>query len=146
MFFALDDPAQHPGAERSAPLDELGRILIVDDDETNRLAVRVLMERRNYSVREAASGEEALGMINDEPIDLVLMDLRMPGMDGFETTRRIRKENTDPALPVVALTVHTSLQQQAMCMDAGMNAVLGKPFDPQQLDRLMTLLDLDRPE
>ena len=83
-------------------MSELAKILVVDDDETNRLVVRVLMERRNYQVSEAASGPEAIDLVKTEPFDLVLMDLSMPGMDGLETTRRIREDNADPELPVVA--------------------------------------------
>jgi len=124
-------------------LSELAKILVVDDDETNRLVVRVLMERRNYHVSEAGSGPEAIDLVKTTPFDLVLMDLCMPGMDGLETTRRIREDNANPKLPVVALTANTSPQHQALCRQKGMNAVLRKPFDSEQLDRLMTLLNMN---
>jgi len=116
-------------------------ILVVDDDEINRMVVRVLMERRNYRVIEAASGPEALDLIKGETLDIVLMDLSMPGMDGLETTRRIRSDDAGSQLPVVALTAHTSHKEQQMCLAAGMNAVLRKPFDSEQVDRLLGLLD-----
>lgn len=116
------------------------KILVVDDDETNRLVVRVLMERRNYQVSEAANGPEAIDLVKAQPFDLVFMDLRMPGMDGLETTRRIREDHTDTTLPVVALTSHASPQHQARCCQEGMNAVLCKPLDSEQLDRLIELL------
>ena len=121
-------------------MSELAKILVVDDDETNRFVVRVLMERRNYQVSEAASGPEAIDLVKAQPFDLVFMDLRMPGMDGLETTRRIREDNTDPTLPVVALTSRASPQHQALCRQEGMNAVLRKPLDSEKLDRLMALL------
>ena len=71
--------------------DEPGKkILVVDDDYTNRLVVRLLMERRGHSVSEAASGQDALSSVERSDFDVILMDLSMPQMDGFETTRRIR--------------------------------------------------------
>jgi len=123
------------------PVNDQRNILVVDDDEINRMVVRVLMERRNYRVIEAASGPEALDLIKGETLDIVLMDLSMPGMDGLETTRRIRSDDAGSQLPVVALTAHTSHKEQQMCLAAGMNAVLRKPFDSEQVDRLLGLLD-----
>jgi len=123
------------------PMTEQSNILVVDDDEINRMVVRVLMERRNYRVMEAASGPEALDLVKDETFDVVLMDLSMPGMDGLETTRRIRSDAAGKQLPVVALTAHTSHKEQQMCLEAGMNAVLRKPFDSEQVDRLLGLLN-----
>lgn len=117
------------------------KILVVDDDEINRMVVRVLMGRRNYCVLEAASGPEALELIKNETFDVVLMDLSMPGMDGLETTRRIRSDDVNGELTVVALTAHTSPKEQKMCLDAGMNAFMRKPFDSLQVDRLMGLLN-----
>ena len=122
-------------------MNDQRNILVVDDDEINRMVVRVLMERRNYRVIEAASGPEALDLIKGETLDIVLMDLSMPGMDGLETTRRIRSDDAGSQLPVVALTAHTSHKEQQMCLAAGMNAVLRKPFDSEQVDRLLGLLD-----
>jgi CheY-like chemotaxis protein len=116
-------------------------ILVVDDDEINRMVVRLLMERRNYRVIEASSGPQALDIVKDETFDVVLMDLSMPGMDGLETTRRIRSDDLGSQLLVVALTAHTSQKEQQMCLEAGMNAVLRKPFDSEQVDRLLRLLD-----
>jgi len=118
-------------------------ILVVDDDRINRMVVRVLMERRHYRVLEAESGPEALKFFDDEEIKLILMDLSMPGMDGLETTRRIRSQQSGGAVPIVALTAHTSQADRDMCLEAGMNTVLRKPFDSQQLDRLMRLLKGD---
>ena len=118
-----------------------GKILTVDDDETNRMVVRVLLERRGYQVVEASSGSEALELFDEHSFHLILMDLAMPGMDGLETTRCIRRHHKGSHVPVVALTANTTLSDQAKCHDAGMNAVLQKPFDPQQFDRLMYLLN-----
>ena len=120
-----------------------GSILVVDDDETNRMVVRVLLERRGYQVLEASSGSEALELFDEHSFKLILMDLAMPGMDGLETTRYIRRHGKGAHVPIVALTANTTLSEQEKCHDAGMNAVLQKPFDPQQFDRVMSLLHRD---
>ncbi|EDM72844.1 ATP-binding region, ATPase-like protein [Roseobacter sp. AzwK-3b] len=118
-----------------------GSILVVDDDETNRMVVRVLLERRGYQVLEASSGSEALELFAAHSFKLILMDLAMPGMDGLETTQYIRRHDKGAYVSVAALTANTTLSDQEKCHDAGMNAVLSKPFDPQQFDRLMFLLN-----
>lgn len=118
-----------------------GKILVVDDDETNRLVVRVLMERRGFSVSEADSGAVALDSVKSDHFDIVLMDLSMPGMDGFETTRKMRESAAClETLPIVALTAHSSKQDIARCFKIGMNGVLPKPFDSQRADQLLSLM------
>ncbi len=141
----------YPSSSHNTAIDAIGRrmdlvsdqrnILVVDDDEINRMVVRLLMERRNYRVIEAASGPEALEVVKDETFDVVLMDLSMPGMDGLETTRKIRSDDEGKQLLVVALTAHTGQKEQQLCLEAGMNAVLRKPFDSEQVDRLLGLLN-----
>lgn len=118
------------------------RILVVDDDPTNRLVVRVLMERRGYHVAEADGGQQALDLFAEEPFDLVLMDLSMPGMDGLETTRLMRQaEAPGSELPIFALSAHTSRQSVEACLQAGMNGVLSKPFDSQKAERVIDLIN-----
>lgn len=118
-------------------------ILVVDDDPTNRLVVRALLERRGYLVAEAEGGQQALHMISEDVFDLVLMDLSMPGMDGLEATRRIRAESLSrPDLPVFALTAHTCRHSVASCLESGMSGVLSKPFDSERADRLFDLIDM----
>ena len=117
------------------------RILVVDDNETNRVVAQLLLERRGHDVLVASCGPSALECMAKEVLDVVLMDLSMPGMDGLETTRRIRSDDVNGELTVVALTAHTSPKEQKMCLDAGMNAFMRKPFDSLQVDRLMGLLN-----
>lgn len=118
------------------------KILVVDDDDTNRLVVRVLMERRGYCIVEASSGEHALELIKVDDFDLILMDLSMPGMDGFETTRRLRAESTiELDLPIFALTAHSGSKDVERCLNAGMNGMLPKPFDSHRADQLLSLMD-----
>lgn len=106
------------------------RILVVDDDATNRLVARMLLERRGFVVVEAESGPEALDVVAAGGCDLVLMDLSMPEMDGFETTRRLREgPSATRHLPVVALTAHTSAVERKACEECGMDGFLEKPFN-----------------
>lgn len=122
-------PVSRPGQPWGDQMDER-RILVVDDDSTNRLVARMLLERRGFSVIEAESGAEALDIVAAGGCDLVLMDLSMPEMDGFETTRRLREApGAVRHLPIVALTAHTSAVERKACLDCGMDGFLEKPFN-----------------
>lgn len=121
------------------------RILVVDDDLTNRLVVKVLLERRGFEICEASSGAEALDFMVSHGCDLVLMDLAMPEMDGFESTRRIRRLGGAPGMvPIVALTAHTSADERHACEACGMNGFLEKPFDLQAAMHTIRFLLDDR--
>lgn len=123
------------------------KMLVVDDDLTNRMVVRLLMERRGYQTYEASSGQEALDLMMETDFDVVLMDLSMPVMDGFEATRHLRALPCKTArAPVVALTAHTTQKDQDACVAAGMNGFLPKPFDAKRADQLLVLLGLHADE
>lgn len=117
------------------------RILIVDDDSINRRVARKMLERRNFLVTEAGSGFEALKALQEQRFLAVLMDVSMPEMDGLETTRRIRQSPASATIPVIALTSHSSQQDEAMCLASGMNAFLAKPLDSTTADRLVVVLE-----
>jgi len=120
------------------------KILVVDDDPTNRMVVRLLMEKRGYEVLEAEGGREALTVFGQEGADVVLMDLSMPGMDGFEATRRFRAISPAGAqVPIIALTAHTTRDEQDRCFENGMNGFLPKPFDSDRAESLLSLLDFE---
>ena len=119
------------------------RLLLVDDNELNRIvAVDLLAGVAGARVVEAHTGREALqrlgvGMDGASPsaasFDLVLMDVQMPEMDGLEATRRIRAEPALAGLPVLGMTAHALARDRAQCMGAGMNEVVVKPFEPNEL-------------
>ena len=119
--------------ERSGPSPPSGPVvLIVDDDERLRRYVRVNLELEGYSVREAGSAEEGLTALEAEPPDLVLLDVMMPEMDGWEMLRRVRERHGVEAIPVIMF----SGKADAAPEDAearGVRGFIGKPFDPQQL-------------
>ncbi|HYL86202.1 MAG TPA: response regulator [Candidatus Angelobacter sp.] len=118
---------------------EPSRVLIAEDNLVNqRLAAR-LLEKRGHVVTLAGNGREALAALEKESFDLVLMDLQMPEMDGFEATAQIRKNEAARGkhLPIVALTAHAMKGDREKCLDAGMDGYLTKPIRPQELDAVL---------
>jgi two-component system, sensor histidine kinase and response regulator len=111
------------------------RILLVEDNAVNRtLAVR-LCEKRGYIISAAEHGREALAMLKKEPFDVILMDIQMPEMDGFEATAAIRaKEKTAGGhIPIVAMTAHALKGDEERCLAAGMDAYVSKPIQTKEL-------------
>jgi len=109
------------------------RILIVDDDDRLREYLRVNLEMEGYDVREAASADEGLDALDEEPPDLILLDVMMPRVDGWEMLRRVRERHGLDAIPVVMFSGKVDEQEQAAAEERGAQAFIGKPFDPQQL-------------
>ena len=110
------------------------RVLFVEDDAMNRRVVGDMLSIAEVTMDGAEDGPTGLRMIDDNDYDLVLMDLRMPGMDGMTAIRRIR-ERGDPkaGLPIVVVTADTSLNIRADCLAAGANDVLMKPVAMKEL-------------
>jgi len=122
------------------------RVLLVEDNYINRQVASAFLAPLDAQVVEAVSGEDALGMLQDEAVDIVLMDVRMPGIDGLETTRRIRAIDGPAAdLPVVALTANASDADRQVCTAAGMDAHASKPLTPKMLYDAMALAMQARP-
>jgi len=113
-------------------------ILVVDDDRINRLVASVLLSRDSHTVVQADSGAAALAWMEHERFDLVLMDVSMPGIDGLDTTRRLRAQHRD--IPVIGVTAHVLPEQHRACLDAGMNAVIHKPLQADKLKRVLTAI------
>lgn len=104
------------------------RILLVDDEESLRLTLAANLELEGFEVVEAASAEEALSMIDAQRFDLVLSDVRMPGVGGIELLRTLQKSRPD--LPVVLMTAFTTEDSITRAIESGVFTVLHKPFDP----------------
>ncbi|MGC1174902.1 response regulator [Polaromonas sp.] len=114
------------------------KILLVDDDVRNIFALTSALEQKGMLVEIGRNGFEAISKLNEvENIDLVLMDIMMPGMDGLEATRRIRQDPRFQKLPILAVTAKAMKDDQEQCIKAGTNDYLAKPID---LDRLFSLL------
>lgn len=114
--------------ERVAPPKFAGlRVLLAEDNPVNALLAKTLLRREGCSVETAASGEEAVASMARSRYDLVLMDMRMPGMDGLAATRAVRTRGDQT--PIVALTANAFAEDRRACLEAGMNDHLAKPID-----------------
>jgi excisionase family DNA binding protein len=108
-------------------------VLIVDDDEQLREFVRVNLEMDGYIVREAGSAEEGLSALEEEPPDLVLLDVMMPQVDGFEMLRRMQEQHGLGSVPVIMFSGKVDEETAGRAAREGAQAFIGKPFDPQAL-------------
>jgi DNA-binding response OmpR family regulator len=114
------------------------RILAVEDDERIRTAVRLALEDEGWEVAEAATGEDALQHFQNQPSDVVLIDIMLPGIDGFEVCRSIRR-STD--VPIVMVTARADTHDVVAGLEAGADDYLTKPFAPKELSaRIRALL------
>jgi CheY-like chemotaxis protein len=111
----------------------MARILVVDDEPDIRVLMRMMLEKAGHEVVEAGSGEEGLRMLGSDNPDLVLLDVMMPGLKGWEVCERIKADEKMRSIPVVMFTVRTSKEDikhsMACCADAHIN----KPFDRKEL-------------
>ncbi len=123
--------------DREATLDNR-TILIADDDRRNRLAISHVLEEKGINIISAENGRECLELLESNmDIDLVLMDIMMPEMDGYEAMQRIRKQPQLKKLPIIALTAKAMKGDRLKCIEAGANDYLSKPVD---MDKLLSLL------
>jgi adenylate cyclase len=109
------------------------RILVVDDNETNRDILITRLAKHGYELLQAADGEEALASVAQHTPDLLLLDVEMPKLDGFEVCRRLRKDATLPFIPIILVTARAATQDVVAGLDAGADEYLTKPIDQAAL-------------
>jgi signal transduction histidine kinase/CheY-like chemotaxis protein len=114
-----------------------GHVLVVEDSPVNQRVTVMVLERLGYLADVAASGADAVAAASAKAYDAILMDLQMPGMDGFEATARIRGGGLSQRAPIIALTASVSREDRARCIEAGMNDHLGKPASPEELEAVL---------
>jgi CheY-like chemotaxis protein len=113
---------------------------VVDDDVRNLFALTTVFERYNINVITAESGKEAINILNeDQKVDMVLMDIMMPEMDGYETTQKIRREHKNSTLPIIAVTAKAMKGDRQKCIEAGASDYITKPLKIDQLLSLMRI-------
>jgi CheY-like chemotaxis protein len=115
------------------------RILLAEDNPVNRRLACYMLEKKGHTVITAQDGLEALKVLETEIVDVILMDVQMPGMDGVETTRAIRAKETPGGfrVPIVALTAHVMTGDRDYCLEAGMDDYLTKPIQAADLHRIL---------
>ncbi|MEO4048953.1 response regulator [Pseudomonas sp. CAU 1711] len=129
--------AEPSHAELQQPTRQQARVLLVEDNPVNQMVAKAMLSKLGCEVAVAAHGGEAIGYLEQHPVDLVLMDCNMPVMDGYEATRRIRQSGRWPDLPVIALTANALPDERERCQAAGMNDYLAKPFRREDLANLL---------
>ena len=108
-------------------------ILVVDDQPQNIELLEAHLVPQGYEIVKAANGEEALGKLSGNQIDLILLDVMMPGMDGFEVTRRVRQDNKHRLLPIILVTALRETEDRVKGIEAGCDDFLSKPVDKMEL-------------
>ena len=109
------------------------RILIVEDQEDNRAIMRDLLNTAGYNLIEAVDGEEGVRLAQSERPDLILMDIQLPILDGYEATRRIRALAELKSIPIIAVTSYALSGDEAKALAAGCDSYVAKPFSPREL-------------
>jgi len=125
-------------------LDAKLSILLVEDNELNQRLMKISLARFDYKVSIAINGLEAIQMFTNQKFDIILMDIMMPIMDGFESTKNIRNiELNNPLLghiPIIAFTANTINNDREKCIRAGMDDILEKPFDIIKFRKILMAL------
>ncbi|MEP7247180.1 MAG: ATP-binding protein [Gammaproteobacteria bacterium] len=138
LTLPLESSAEVPADEQSARILRVvhGRVLVVEDDVSSRYVAQTLLESLECPAIIASSGAEALDLLRKEEFDLVLMDCEMPGLDGYETTRRARAL-LDRHIPIIAMTASTMSSDRQRCFEVGMEDILAKPFGRVALNEMI---------
>jgi len=123
------------------------RVLVAEDNPVNQEVAVGMLEREGHRTAVAVNGREALALLEGQAFDLVLMDVQMPELDGFETTAAIREQEktTGAHLPIIAVTAHAMKGDAERCLAAGMDSYLSKPLDAHELRRVLASLGRERP-
>jgi signal transduction histidine kinase/CheY-like chemotaxis protein/HAMP domain-containing protein len=137
VFGDAAEAAHAPGAREQDQRLRGARILLAEDNEINQQIAIELLEGAGARVTVANNGREACDIVvngpQPVPFDVVLMDLQMPEMDGYQATRKLRADSRLSALPILAMTAHATVEERQRCLDAGMDDHIAKPIDPATL-------------
>jgi two-component system sensor histidine kinase/response regulator len=149
IIVAIGGTVETASMAQTAPIVRAGsglRILLAEDNVVNRAVAAAILEKRGHSLGHAVNGCEAVEAAGREAFDLILMDVQMPEMDGFEATRRIRE--ADRAIgrhtPIVAMTAHAMTGDRERCLAAGMDDYLSKPLKKPELFVLLEQISINR--
>jgi two-component system, cell cycle response regulator len=131
--------------DRAEPAVEPGRILVVDDNQDNIEIVATRLRFRGYEILEAGDGEQALALVRTAAPDLILLDVMLPDIDGYEISRRIKGADDLPFIPIILVTARDSTQDKVAGLDAGADDYLTKPINFPELEaRVRSMLRIKR--
>jgi CheY-like chemotaxis protein len=135
-------PADYvPGVSATdADPDERHTVLVVENDEQSRRLIEQILAFSEYACLSAANGLQALDIVDQARVDLVLMDLSMPGLDGYQTVERMRERSGHASTPIVAVSGYAEDSQRDLALRAGFTEYLSKPFRPKELVQLIDRL------
>jgi CheY-like chemotaxis protein len=114
---------------KDAAVSGAARILVVDDVAVNREILKRRLLRRGFEIAEAGGGREALEIIDSEPVDLVLLDIMMPDIDGLEVVRVVRQTRSTEELPIIMVSARSFSEDVTQCLELGANDYVTKPVD-----------------
>ncbi len=141
LMESLHGPAiATPLADRVATARHVYRVLVAEDAPANRKVVKAILEKRGHQVTLALNGQEAVDLVREENFDVVLMDVQMPLLDGWDATKAIRQLPAQAKIPIIAMTAHAMRGDRERCLAAGMDDYISKPLDAHQLIRLVERL------
>lgn len=124
----------------------MSRILIIEDNEKNLKLVRDVLQVKGYATLEATTAEDGIRIAHEDPPDLVLMDIQLPGMNGIDALRVLRADAKTAAIPVIAVTASVMQQDRKLITDAGFDGYIGKPINLKEfLDTVRTVLERQTP-
>lgn len=113
--------------------DSSKTVLLVEDNEDNRTVYRTILEHFGYEVIEARNGEDGVRMAREEHPDLILMDISIPVIDGWEATRMLKEDESTSDIPIIALTAHALAADRAKATEVGCDGYLAKPCEPRRV-------------
>ncbi len=122
----------------------MGRVLVVDDEPDVLLLCRLNLQQQGFEVMEASDGPSALEIVRDEPPDVIVLDLMLPGMTGYDVLDVLREDEATSAIPVVVLTAKSLRADRERSRGSGASAFLTKPFLPSELCAVVRSLDPSR--
>ncbi len=110
------------------------KILVADDDPNVISIIKESFEPGLYDILEAANGKEALGMVFAETPDIIVLDIMMPGMDGYSVCEELKEHDSTNKIPIIILSAKTTIEDKLKAMDLGIDDYIAKPFDPRELE------------
>jgi len=114
------------------------KVLYIEDDPINKYLVKKFLTSRGYEVFEAPNGRDGVNRAEEIGPDLILMDMQMPGVDGYEATRQLKQSASMKHIPIVALTAHALPSDKEKCLAAGCDGYITKPIDIKNFEQLLT--------